>query len=72
MKIRLNIIDHDSFSLPFRAVCRRFETREDSTRQPGKFPPWEKVPLIVEDKGPGVPTASIPHIFKPFYRVEGD
>jgi len=34
--------------------------------------PKDPVSLIVEDKGPGVPKASIPHIFKPFYRVEGD
>ncbi len=28
--------------------------------------------LTIEDKGPGVPSTAMPHIFKPFYRIEGD
>lgn len=34
----------------------------------------EKDPLIltIEDNGPGVPSINLPHLFKPFYRVEGD
>ena len=30
----------------------------------------EHVALIVEDNGPGVPSTSIPHIFKPFYTTK--
>jgi signal transduction histidine kinase/ActR/RegA family two-component response regulator len=30
----------------------------------------EQVALIVEDNGPGVPPAEIPHIFKPFYTTK--
>ena len=34
----------------------------------------EKDPVIltIEDNGPGVPSINLPHLFKPFYRVEGD
>ena len=34
----------------------------------------EKDPIIltIKDHGPGVPSAALPHLFKPFYRVEGD
>ncbi|SDU46031.1 ATP-binding protein [Desulfobacula phenolica] len=34
----------------------------------------EKDPIIltIKDHGPGVPSTSLPHLFKPFYRVEGD
>ena len=28
--------------------------------------------LTIQDHGPGVPPAALPHLFKPFYRVEGD
>lgn len=30
----------------------------------------DHVALVVEDNGPGVPTAAIPHIFKPFYTTK--
>jgi len=34
----------------------------------------EKDPIIltIKDHGPGVPSAALSHLFKPFYRVEGD
>ncbi|WP_300462171.1 ATP-binding protein [Desulfobacula sp.] len=32
----------------------------------------DPVILIIEDNGPGVPSINLPHLFKPFYRVEGD
>ena len=32
----------------------------------------DSISLTIKDHGPGVPSAALPHIFKPFYRVEGD
>ena len=38
------------------------------TKNLGKDP----IILTIKDHGPGVPAADLPHLFKPFYRVEGD
>jgi len=32
----------------------------------------EHVIMIIQDCGPGVPSDALPHLFEPFYRVEGD
>ena len=37
-----------------------------------KSPEEDPVILTIEDHGPGVPSTALPHLFKPFYRVEGD
>jgi two-component system, OmpR family, sensor histidine kinase KdpD len=37
-----------------------------STRMSG-----DNVMVEVDDRGPGIPTLSLPHIFEPFYRVKG-
>jgi two-component system sensor histidine kinase CpxA len=41
---------------------------------PGASAPQEgsQVRLTVRDRGPGVPDASLPHLFLPFYRVDLD
>src|SRR5262249_30226154 len=30
-----------------------------------------RVEIVVQDEGPGIPPASLPHLFEKFYRAEG-
>ena len=45
-----------------RAPWVRVSAREASTRR------GRQVQIVVEDRGPGIPPADLPHIFEPFYR----
>ena len=45
-----------------RAPWVRVSAREARTRR------GRQVQIVVEDRGPGIPPADLPHIFEPFYR----